>query len=106
MKVFDLGHTRLLMASNILEKRKTFSLVGLSLRLICQVLPLLLSLVQMMQITRFTDSLGIDLTNVYTCDFSKLSHTAHRHTTVHMPKYLQDGTVNVSSKSNKGILVY
>lgn len=88
------------------KKKKTFSLVGLSLHLICQVLPLLLFSIQTMQIKHFTDSLGLDLTNIYTCDLSKLSHTAHRHTTVRMPKYLQDGRINVPSESTEGILVY
>lgn len=88
------------------KKKRPFSLVGLSLHLTCQVLPLLLSSIQIMQIKHFTDSLSFDLTNIYTCDLSKLSHTAHRHTTVLMPKYLQDGRINVWSKSIKGILVY
>lgn len=58
MNGFNLEHTRLLMASSILEK-ETLSLVGLFLHLICQVLPLLLlSSIQIMQIKYFTDSLG------------------------------------------------
>lgn len=62
MNAFNLEHTRLLMASNILEK-ETLSLVVLFLHLICQVLPLLLlSSIQMMQIKYFTDSLNPCLT--------------------------------------------
>lgn len=79
--------------------------MGLSLHLTCQVLPLLLSSIQIMQIKHFTDSLSLDLTNIYTCDLSKLSHATHRHTTVLMPKYLQDRRINVRTKSIKGILV-
>lgn len=51
--------------------------MGLSLCLICQVLPLPLSSIQIMQIKHFTDNLGLDLTNIYTGDLSKFSHTTH-----------------------------
>lgn len=93
------------MASNILEKKNTFSLVGLSLHLICQVLPPFSS-IQMMQIKHFTDSLGLDLTNIYTCGLSKLSYITHRHTSVCMHKYLPDGRINVPNKNTKSLLVY
>lgn len=65
MNAFNLEHTRLLMASNILEK-EILSLVGLFLHLICQVLPLLLlSSIQIMQIKYFTESLSPYLTLIH-----------------------------------------
>lgn len=80
--------------------------MSLSLYLICLVLPWLLSSIQILQIKHFTGSLDLDLTNIYTRDLSKWSHTAHRHTIVSMSMYLQDGRINVPSNSTKGIQVY
>lgn len=103
MNAFNLEPTRLLMASNILEK-ETLSLVGLFLYLICQVLPLLLlSSIQIMQIKYLTDSLSCYLTFMHVI---LVSYTAHMQTPVSMSKYLQDGSVNALSKSTKGMLVF